>query len=367
MGVGRTGLLTLAAALTVGCTAACTTETGVGTGVTPTPLAATATASPAPADGPRTLVEGLEVPWAIAFLPTGEALVTERDSGQIVQVAASGRKTEIGTVAGVAASGEGGLMGIAVSPEFERDKQVFVYFTSAQDNRIVRYRFDGALSDPEPIVTGIPKGGIHNGGRLAFGPDGYLYASTGEIGDRGLSQDRDSLAGKILRMTVDGEPAPENPFGTLVWSMGHRNVQGLAWDESGNMYATEFGQNTFDELNLIRAGGNYGWPEVEGVAADDRFVNPLVTWSTDEASPSGLAYADHAVWAAALRGERLWKVPVTPDGAAGRPEALYEGEFGRLRSVATAPDGSLWVGTSNRDGRGDPKNGDDRVLVIPGR
>ncbi len=264
MGVGRTGLLTLAAALTVSCTAGCTSEIGVGTGVTPTPLAATAATSAPPSDGPRTLVEGLEVPWAIAFLPTGDALVTERDSGQIVQVAASGRKTEIGAVDGVAAAGEGGLMGIAVSPSYDEDKQIFVYYTSSSDNRIVRYTFDGSLSDPRPIVTGIPKGGIHNGGRLAFGPDGFLYASTGEVGDRGLSQNRDSLAGKILRMTADGKPAPENPFGSLVWSMGHRNVQGLAWDESGNMYATEFGQNTFDEVNLIRAGANYGWPRGRG-------------------------------------------------------------------------------------------------------
>ncbi|GIH70643.1 oxidoreductase [Sphaerimonospora thailandensis] len=321
---------------------------------------------PASVDGPRTLVRGLSVPWAIAFLPGGDALVTERDSARLFRVTPQGRRRQIDVIEGVSPSGEGGLLGVAVSPAYSTDRYIFLYFTADDDNRIVRYRYgDRGLSDPVAIVTGIPKGGIHNGGRLAFGPDGCLYASTGETGDEGQAQDRDSLAGKILRMTLDGRPAPGNPFGSLVWTYGHRNVQGLAWDGDGRMYATEFGQNTYDEINLIEKGRDYGWPDVEGVGGKPGFTDPLLTWSTDEASPSGLAYAEGSLWAAALRGRRLWRVPLDGSGRPGRPVALYSGEYGRLRAVATAPDGTLWVSTSNRDGRGDPRDGDDRILVIP--
>jgi len=354
----------------------------VGDAVTPAPPASTTPApagsSPAAEAGPtaggrrtagepRTLAEGLNVPWAIAFLPDGDALVTERNSARVLRVTATGNVSEVGVIEGVAPRGEGGLHGIAVSPRFAQDRYVFVYFTASDDNRIVRYRYEGdRLSDPKVLVSGIPSGGIHNGGRLEFGPDGYLYAGTGEAGRTELSQDRDSLGGKILRMTVDGEAPPDNPFGdSLVWSYGHRNVQGLAWDEAGRMYASEFGQNTYDEINRIEKGRNYGWPVVEGRGGDDRYTDPLLTWSTAEASPSGLAYAGGSLWVAALRGARLWQVPVE-DGEARAPRALFEGEYGRLRAVTRAPDGeSLWVGTSNHDGRGTPDAADDRILVIP--
>lgn len=315
---------------------------------------------------PRVLARNLEVPWAIAFLPDGDALVTERNSARVVRVDGSGRVTEVGTVQGVAPRGEGGLLGIAVSPTFEQDRHIFVYFTASDDNRIVRYRYDDGLSDPKVILRGIPSGAIHNGGRIAFGPDGHLYAGTGEAGRTSLSQDRASLGGKILRMTADGEAPPDNPFpGSLVWSYGHRNVQGFDWDENGVMYASEFGQNTYDEINRIEKGRNYGWPEVEGVGGDDRYTDPLLTWSTAEASPSGLAYAGGSLWVAALRGARLWQVPVS-GGEAREPRALWEGEYGRLRSVVRTPDGaSLWVGTSNHDGRGSPDPADDRILLVP--
>ncbi|GAA4571306.1 PQQ-dependent sugar dehydrogenase [Planotetraspora kaengkrachanensis] len=336
---------------------------GQGGALTPAPLEGSAQARPS--GSPRTLVTDLAVPWAIAFLPGGDALVTERDSAKLVRVTPQGQVSDVGVIEGVSPAGEGGLLGVAVSPSFATDHYVFVYFSANGDNRVVRYRYDGGLSDPVPLVTGIPKGSIHNGGRLAFGPDGYLYASTGETGERGLSQDRNSLAGKILRMTLDGKPAPGNPFGTLIWSYGHRNVQGLAWDSGGRMYATEFGQNTYDEINLIEKGHNYGWPDVEGMGGGGKYTDPLLTWSTDEASPSGLAYADGSLWAAALRGQRLWRIPLNGEGRVGRPEALYAGEYGRLRAVVTAPDGSLWVGTSNKDGRGAPRQGDDRILVVP--
>ncbi|OUC94120.1 glucose sorbosone dehydrogenase [Streptosporangium minutum] len=321
-------------------------------------------AAAAPPGTPRTLVEDLPVPWGIAFLPGGDALVTERDTARLLRVTAAGKVTEVGEIGDVRPDGEGGLLGVAVSPVFTEDHYVFLYFTSAQDNRIVRYRYDRGLTDATVLLDGIPKGPIHNGGRLAFGPDGYLYASTGETGDRALAQDLGSMAGKILRMTVDGKPAPGNPSANLLWSYGHRNVQGMAWDPSGRMYASEFGSSSFDEINLIRKGGNYGWPEVEGAGGSPRFIDPIVTWSTDEASPSGMAYADGSLWVGALRGRRLWQVPLAADGTAGTPVARFKGRYGRLRAVAAAPGGSLWIGTSNKDGRGSPVPGDDRILVL---
>ncbi|MEV0346568.1 PQQ-dependent sugar dehydrogenase [Nonomuraea sp. NPDC050680] len=316
-------------------------------------------AAPPPGE-PRTVARDLAVPWGIAFVPGGDALVTERDTARLLRVTRAGQVTELTRIAGVTPDGEGGLMGVAV-----KGNQVFVYFTAADDNRIVRYRFTGdTVSDPKVVLRGIPKGAIHNGGRLAFGPDGFLYATTGETGDRQLAQRRDSLGGKILRMTVDGAPAPGNPFGTLVYSLGHRNVQGLAWDPAGRLYASEFGQNAFDEVNLIKPGANYGWPEVEGKGDDPRFVNPIITWPTSEASPSGAAYAAGSLWVAALRGERLWQIPLGRDGSPGRPVAHFTDTYGRLRGLATAPDGTLWLSTSNKDGRGDPRDGDDRILSV---
>lgn len=310
------------------------------------------------------------MPWGIAFLPDGNALITERRSARLLRVGADGTVTPVGVVAGVAASGEGGLLGVAVSPDFAGDRAVFVAYTSATDNRVVRLQVgaDGTVdgSAQRVVVSGIAKAGIHNGSGLAFGPDGFLYIGTGDAGRRDPAQDPADLGGKILRVTPDGAPAPGNPTGSAVYSLGHRNVQGLAFAPDGRLYAAEFGQNRFDEINLITAGGNYGWPEAEGVASRPGFTDPLVTWATDDASPSGLAAAGGSLWAAALRGERLWRVPVAGPGALGAPEALLSGEYGRLRAVAPTPDGSaLWVTTSNRDGRGTPGPDDDRILVVP--
>jgi len=311
------------------------------------------------------LARGLEAPWGLAFLPGGDALVTERDSGRLLRVRPDGSVRVLGQLAGVNASGEGGLLGVAVSAHFASDGLVYAYHTAASDNRIVRFRLD-ALERPQPIVTGIPVSGIHNGGRLVFGPDGMLYAGTGDASTRGHSQDLGSLGGKILRMTPAGRPPADNPVpGSLVFSRGHRNVQGLAFDSSGRLFASEFGQNRFDEVNRIVAGGNYGWPEVEGAGGEPRFRDPLVTWDPDEASPSGAAIAGGALYVAALKGERLWRIPLDGRGGLGRPKALFVGEFGRLRHVALAPDGSLWILTSNRDGRGDPVADDDRIIRFP--
>ncbi len=312
---------------------------------------------------------GLEAPWGLAFLPDRSALVSERDSGRILAVDADGEATEVDRI-DADGDGEGGLLGLAVSPDYDRDRLVYAYYTTGDDNRVVRFRLG---EEPEEILTGIPAAGFHNGGRIAFGPDGKLYVGTGDAGDETSSQDPDSLGGKILRLDPDGSIPADNPTaGSPVYSLGHRNVQGLAWSADGQLYATEFGQNTFDEVNRIEPGANYGWPEVEGRGGTGRgFVDPIVQWETSEASPSGAAIlVDGAIpqwegdlFAAALAGRRLWRVDL--DGAQdASSEPMFEDEYGRLRHVAQAPDGSLWVLTSNRDGRGDPSDGDDRILRV---
>ncbi|MEJ3743542.1 PQQ-dependent sugar dehydrogenase [Actinomycetes bacterium KLBMP 9797] len=340
----------------------------------PVPTPTTSSGAPSTPSGapdlgaPQQVADGLDVPWGLAFLPDGNALVAERDTGRIVRVSPGGGAPQrVYQVPGVDAGGEGGLLGLAVSPNYATDQYVYAYFTAASDNRIVRFRLSGGA--PEVIFDGISKASNHNGGRIAFGPDGMLYAGTGDAAERDSSQDPDDPNGKILRLTPDGDPAPGNPrSGSPVYSLGHRNVQGLAWDSAGRLYGIEFGQNEFDEVNLIEPGRNYGWPEVEGDGdtRGGRYTDPLVTWSTDEASPSGAAVAGDTLYVAALRGERLWTVPLA-NGAAGEPRAELVNRYGRLRTVAVAPDGALWVTTSNRDGRGDLRDGDDRILRHPAR
>lgn len=332
-----------------------------------------------------TAATGLDVPWGMAFLPDGSALVGQRPTGQVVRVAAQGGGvTPAGRVPGVADRGEGGLLGLAVAPSatvtgpvdtsaarptatggLTEPVTVFAYLTTNSDNRVVRMTFDGkALSRPEPVLTGIPAAGFHNGGLVTVGPDGKLWIGTGEGGVTERAQDRNSLGGKILRINQDGSVPSDNPFrNSPVYSYGHRNVQGLAFDSVKQPWAVEFGQNTWDELNRIVPGGNYGWPVVEGKGSRAGFVSPLVQWRTSDASPSGLAIVDDVAYIGGLRGERLWRVPLEGTGV-GTPEAFLEGEYGRLRSVVPTPAGGLWVTTSNRDGRGSPRDRDDRILDV---
>jgi glucose/arabinose dehydrogenase len=314
----------------------------------------------------KTIATGLHVPWGIAFLPGGDALVSERTTGDIVRIPAGGGTPQ--TVMHLPEvdvdAGEGGLLGIAVSPDYGADGLVYAYLTTGTDNRIVRFRLGGAV---EPILTGIDAGVIHDGGRIAFGPDGKLYAGTGETGRSRLSQSLRSPNGKILRINPDGSIPDDNPFrGSPVWTYGHRNVQGLAWDRAGRLWASELGQNTWDEVNLIVKGRNYGWPAVEGKGSTrgGRYTNPLVTWRTSQASPSGAAIAGDTLYVAALAGEALWRVPLR-GARTSAPRRRYHGRWGRLRTVTVAPDGSLWIATSNTDGRGDPRGGDDRIVSVP--
>ncbi|MGW3120362.1 PQQ-dependent sugar dehydrogenase [Streptomyces sp. NPDC001107] len=320
----------------------------------------------------RTVTTGLKTPWGLAPLPGGDLLVSSRDEGTITKIdEKTGRKTELGKVSGVSPAGEGGLLGIVLSPDYAADHMIYAYFTSASDNRIVRLLYDAKkpageqLGAPDTIFKGIPKGSIHNGGRIAFGPDRMLYAGTGESGNRGLAQDKQSLGGKILRLTPEGDPAPGNPFpDSPVYTYGHRNVQGLAWDPEQRLFASEFGQDTWDELNAIKPGDNYGWPDAEGRSSDGKYHNPMAQWHTDDASPSGIAYAQGSVWMAGLKGQRLWRIPLKGTAAAADPQPFLQGRYGRLRTVVSAGGDKLWLTTSNTDGRGEPKSGDDRILEL---
>jgi glucose/arabinose dehydrogenase len=338
----------------------------VGCGSTPAPAtSATATTTPPPEKPERieadveVIATGLEIPWGLAFLPDGTALVTERGTARILSVDKNRRVRVVQKVPGVVPSGEGGLLGIAVSPNYDRDKLVYIYYTTTVDNRVARLRLGGR---PEPILTGIPRGANNNGGRIAFGLEQLLYIGTGDVDDLMAPQDKASLAGKILRVEADGKPPYDNPDPrSPVYTIGHRNVQGLAWDEHAQMYAAEFGEHEHDELNRIVPGGNYGWPDVEGPGGAAPRLDPVATWTPKTASPSGIAISGRTVYLACLAGQRLLKID---QSGRERGELLVE-EYGRLRTVVVAPDRSLWVLTSNRDGRGGPPgDDDDRILRV---
>jgi glucose/arabinose dehydrogenase len=303
-------------------------------------------------------------------LPSASTLISERDTGRILELLPGGRQTRtVGVVPGVMHSGESGLLGLAVqrgsAPRF-----LYAYFTTNDDNRVIRMPLSGvpgsyALGAAEEIVTGIPRASFHDGGRIAFGPDGMLYITAGDAGVRSNAQNRDSLGGKILRVTPAGGIPADNPFpGSPVYSLGHRNPQGIAWDSHGTLWASEFGQDTWDELNIIRPGGNYGWPNVEGIGNNPDYIDPVYQWSTDDASPSGLAIVGDTIFMAGLGGQRLWVVYPTNGGPPVRAVPYFTDEYGRMRDVIAVGKETLWVLTNNTDGRGSPRSGDDRILAI---
>ena len=339
-------------------------STDTQTAGSPAPSTPATSATPSAGGGaPRAenVATGLQTPWGLIALADGTFLLSQRDTKEILRID-GGSTTPLRTIDEAQPGGEGGLLGLTITAD---QKTVFAYYTAAEDNRIVAMSWDGStLGDPEVILDGIPKASIHNGGRMIIGPDGLLYVGTGDAGDEQNAQDKSSLGGKILRITTEGKPAPDNPFGDEVYSFGHRNVQGLAFDDEDRLWACEFGSQTWDELNLVTKGSNYGWPLVEGSGEGDGLTNPKVVWRTSEASPSGLAYWQGELWMAGLRGERLWEIPV--DGTdTGEPVGHFEGEYGRLRTVVVSPDGqNLLLTASDTDGRGDPQEGDDQLLRI---
>jgi glucose/arabinose dehydrogenase len=315
------------------------------------------------------LAKKLEIPWGIAFLPDGSALVTERDSTRILKVG-PGQNADGLTVTPVQRlneaqpTGDGGLLGIAVSPKYATDKTVFIYYSTAKDNRVAKLVLKGKV---QPILTGIPRSPNANGGSIAFGPDGYLYVGTGDGTASGTeAQNPKNLGGKILRMTTAGRPAPGNPVKTsLVWASGFHNVQGLAWNKTKKMYASDNGQPKTGELNVIVKGKDYGWPAADGPATDPKFTNPLLSWPTAQSSCAGVATLEQDVATACLVGQRVWLAGITANGTVlGSPQALLAGQFGRLRALVTAPDGSLWASTSNQEDDGTPGPDDDRLLRL---
>ncbi|WP_332666628.1 PQQ-dependent sugar dehydrogenase [Aeromicrobium sp.] len=358
-----TGFAAIGAVTLIGCGGEDEKPGPTRTPSTPTPTTTRTSAGVNPRIA-STVATGLNVPWEIVFLAGGDALVSQRDEGSIVRISTTGEVTKVGDVDGASGrpGGEGGLLGLALAPDDE--STLFAFVTTDSDNRVVRLTLDGdSLGEQEPILTGIAIGSRHHGGRILFDGEGNLFVSTGDAGDGALSQDKGSLNGKILRITQDGKAAPDNPFDNHTWSYGHRNIEGLAFDTDGRLWATEFGERSADELNLIERGKNYGWPEAEGRSDNSDFVNPKVTWGTDECSPAGLAITRSTAFLGALQGECLFGVRL--DGQeVGKPRAYFGGEHGRIRTVVTAPDGALWVGTSNTDGRGDPRKNDDRIFRV---
>jgi glucose/arabinose dehydrogenase len=362
------GVLIISALALAGCTPTEPPEVPERSTTTPTPVPTpTETTEPGPVEPTgqvQTIASGLRVPWSIVRLENGSSLISERDTALVLELAASGALREVATVPGVQPGGEGGLLGLEVDPE---QRYLYAYFTAAADNRVLRFSLTGdagtlGLGDSQEIITGIPKSGNHNGGRIKFGPDGMLYVTAGDAGNADAAQDVGSLAGKILRLTPTGGIPDDNPFvGSPVYSFGHRNPQGLAWDGEARLWASEFGQNTWDELNIIAPGQNYGWPVVEGIANRDGYVNPVAQWATSEASPSGLLWTRDTLFLAALRGERLWAIYPQPESI--ETVDWFVGEFGRLRDVVEGPDGTLWMLTNNT-ARGTPQADDDKLLQV---
>jgi len=307
------------------------------------------------------VLTGLTTPWGLVTLKDGTLLISERDTRKILHVDGS-KETLVRTIDQANPSGEAGLLGLLASKD---ERTILAFYTASNDNRIASMSWDGQrLGEPKVILSGLPKGSRHFGGRMVLGPDGYVYVGAGEGGNSSLAQDRGSLGGKILRITLSGKPAPGNPFGDEIYSYGHRNIEGLAFDNKGRLWASEFGENDWDELNLITKGGNYGWPLVEGSGSGKGLINPKIVWRPADASPSGLAYWQGELWMAGLRGIRLWEIPL--DGTStGKPIAHFTGTYGRLRTVMPSHDGSsLLLTSSNTDGRGRTLPGDDKLYRI---
>ncbi|WP_186763198.1 PQQ-dependent sugar dehydrogenase [Lentzea tibetensis] len=327
------------------------------------PVAARTRVGADPVGEARTVATSDDIPWGLTFLPDRSALFSERDTFRIYHVS-GGRKTLAATVPDThSLRGEDGVLGLAVSPDFVRDRWVYVFHTRENDGRIVRVKFvDGTLdfTRAETVLAGIPRAKKHLGGRLRFGPDGKLYVSTGELQRGELAQDLSTLAGKILRINPDGSVPSDNPFpGSAIYSYGHRNPQGLAFDSRGRLWVAEFGHFEVDEINLVKPGGNYGWPYCEGPCG--RFVDPVRTFRTFDASPAGIAIVDDVIYLAGARGKRLHRMVIRGD-ATSEPEPFFRDHYGRLRTVEATPAGNIWLTSTGGDDLHEP-GGDANVIV----
>ena len=311
------------------------------------------------------VADNLRIPWGITFLPSGDILVTERP-GTLKRI---GKEKSVYVIEGVKHIGEGGLLGIALHPQFLKNQWIYIYLTTtAEDeliNRVERYRFKGdSLLEKTIIIDDIPGALYHDGGRIAFGPDGYLYITVGDAGKSEFAQNIDSLAGKILRLSDDGSIPPDNPFGNAVYSYGHRNPQGLAWDDKDQLWSTEHGPFGFDELNLIKKGKNYGWPIIKGDEIQVGMEPPIVHSGPDETwAPAGMAYLDGSLFFGGLRGESLYEARILSQNKVSL-KSHFRLNFGRIRAVVLGYDDYLYISTSNTDKRGNPNLNDDKIIRI---
>ncbi|MGX6607292.1 PQQ-dependent sugar dehydrogenase [Micromonosporaceae bacterium Da 78-11] len=313
-----------------------------------------------------------DIPWGLVTLPDGNILYTRRDAHDIVRLnPATGAKTTVGTVPNVQnTDGEGGLLGLAISPSFASDQWLYIMHTSPTDNRIVRIKLDGNTlntGSEQILIQGILRNKFHDGGRLRFGPDGKLYASTGDAQNGDNAQNRNGLNGKVLRLNTDGSVPSDNPFGNYVWSYGHRNPQGLAFDSQGRLWEQEFGNGIMDETNLIVKGGNYGWPACEGTSGTcgtAGFLAPKRTYPTSEGSCSGIAVVRDVLYVACERGTRMYRAVISGSSLTN-VQSYFNGTYGRLRTVEPSPDGGLWLTTSNLgDKDSTPNNSNEKLFHV---